>query len=178
MKVAYKWKVIVIGEPTVGKTSLMIKYTEKKFSELYIPTVGVQVSVKQKPVKVKGQKEKMLVDLNVWDIAGHSKFEHIRRVFYEGANAFLCLYDITNETTFEGTSYWINDLHEIIGKQYGILIGNKKDLHKERVISEDMGEKKAKNLGLDFFETSAKTGENVEKVFDLLTQRLMAQFIE
>ena len=141
MRVAFKWKVIVLGDPTVGKTTLMLRYTEKKFNELYIPTVGVQVSVKQVPVKL--GKEKALVDLNIWDIAGHSKFQDIRKIFYEGANAFLLLYDITNEATFEGTEYWADDLRKIIGEQDGILIGNKRDLEKKRVIKEGAGEDKA-----------------------------------
>ncbi|NVM54453.1 MAG: GTP-binding protein [Candidatus Helarchaeota archaeon] len=178
MKIAYKWKVVVIGEPTVGKTSLMLKYTEKKFNELYIPTVGVQVSVKQIPAKLETKKEKVFVDLNIWDIAGHEKFQHIRKIFYEGANAFLLLYDITNEATFEGCTYWVKDLRNIIGNQYGILIGNKQDLGKERVISEGKGEQKAVSLGLDFIETSAKTGANIENVFETLTQKLLTLYAE
>ncbi|TFG04257.1 MAG: GTP-binding protein [Promethearchaeota archaeon] len=176
MRVAYKWKVVVIGEPSVGKTTLMLRYTEKKFNELYIPTVGVQVSVKQVPIKIK--KDKTLVDLNIWDIAGHIKFQHIRKVFYEGAHAFLLLYDITNETTFEGTSYWRGDIMQIIGDQYGILIGNKCDLSKERMVSEETGEERAKQYGLDFYETSAKTGENIEDVFVQITKKLLLKFGE
>ena len=176
MKVAYKWKVVVIGDPTVGKTSLMLKYTEKKFNELYIPTVGVQVSIKQVPIKI--DKERALVDLNIWDIAGHIKFQHIRKVFYEGTSAFLLLYDITNEATFEGLTYWHEDISKTIGNQYGILIGNKEDLHKDRVIGEGKGEKRAVEFGLDFLETSAKTGENVEKVFEMLTSKLITLYAE
>ncbi len=176
MRVAFKWKVIVLGEPTVGKTTLMLRYTEKKFNELYIPTVGVQVSVKQVPIKL--DKEKALVDLNIWDIAGHSKFQDIRKIFYEGANAFLLLYDITNESSFEETSYWADDLGKIIGDQYGILLGNKRDLGKQRVVKEGAGEDKAFEMGLDFFETSAKSGENVEKVFETITQKLLTRFGE
>lgn len=176
MRVAFKWKVIVLGEPTVGKTTLMLRFTEKKFNELYIPTVGVQVSVKQIPIKL--EKEKVLVDLNIWDIAGHSKFQEIRKIFYEGANAFLVLYDITNEGTFDGTDYWADDVRKIIGDQDGILIGNKRDLKRKRLIKEGAGEDKAFELGLDFFETSAKTGENVEKVFETITQKLLARFGE
>ncbi|MFX1298218.1 MAG: Rab family GTPase [Promethearchaeota archaeon] len=174
--VAFKWKVVVIGDPTVGKTSLMLKYTEKKFNELYIPTVGVQVSIKKVPIIV--EKYEQLVDLNIWDIAGHSKFQQIRKIFYEGANAFLCLYDCTNEASFQGVQPWIRDIRRVVGKIYGILIGNKVDLVKERVIGESEGMELAAKLNLDFMETSAKTGENVETLFKQLTKKLMEIFIK
>jgi small GTP-binding protein len=178
MQASYKWKVIVIGEPTVGKTTLMLQYTERKFHELYIPTVGVQVSVKQVPIKIEKTKEKKMIELNIWDIAGHIKFQNIRKIFYEGAHAFLLLYDLTNKATYEGTSFWYDDLTKKIGKQYGILIGNKKDLHKERVISEEEGKELATNLNLDFIETSAKTGENVNESFEMITHKLLKLYEE
>jgi small GTP-binding protein len=176
MIVDFKWKVVVVGDPTVGKTTLMLRYTEKKFNELYIPTVGVQVSIKQIPIKIPKKKEKRLVELNIWDIAGHVKFQHIRKIFYEGAQAFLCLYDCTNEESYNNTSEWISDIQEQIGNQYGILIGNKSDLKKQRVISAEQGKEKADSYLLDFLETSAKTGENVEDVFELLTVKLLEMF--
>lgn len=176
MEIAYKWKVVVIGEPTVGKTTLMLQYTESHFKELYIPTVGVQVSIKKVVVKNEKTKKKELIDLTIWDIAGHSKFHEIRKVFYEGATAFLLLYDITNEASFEGTSFWTNDVTKIIGNSYGMLIGNKHDLQKDRVITESRGQKLATTLRLDFMETSAKTGENVNNVFETVTRKLLTLY--
>ena len=176
MQIEYKWKVIVLGDPSVGKTTLMIQYTEKKFNELYIPTVGVQVSLKIVPIKVGKEKNKTKAELAVWDIAGHIKFQNIRKIFYEGSSAVLFLYDITNAKTFEGISYWINDIAWVIGDKYGILIGNKKDLQKARVITEEQGKKLAAGYQLDFMETSAKTGENVNNVFDLITENLIKQY--
>jgi small GTP-binding protein len=173
MYVAYKFKICVVGDPTVGKTSLMLKYTEKKFNELYIPTVGVQVPIKQVPVKLRGIET--LVDLNIWDIAGHVKFQKIRKIFYEGAQAILVLFDSTNQKSFDsGVNYWIGDIRNV-ANPYGILIGNKIDLEKERVISEDQGRSKAESFLVDYMETSAKTGEGVEDVFKLLTEKLLKQ---
>ena len=171
MQIDYKWKIIVIGDGSVGKTTLMLQYTEKKFKELYIPTVGVQVSIKLVPIKV--GKEKRMIELTIWDIAGQTKFEHIRKIFYEGASAYLILYDITKRNSFEGISYWINDIAWVIGDKYGILIGNKKDLAKYRVVSEEEGKALAAEYHLDFMETSAKTGENVNNVFEQITKNLL-----
>jgi small GTP-binding protein len=172
MQIDYKWKIAVVGDGSVGKTTLMLQYTEKKFHELYIPTVGVQVSLKTVPVKTGKEKGKMRAELAIWDIAGQSKFEQIRKIFYEGASAYLILYDITKQNTFDSISYWINDIAWVIGDKYGILIGNKKDLAKYRVISEDQGKELAAEYHLDFMETSAKTGENVNNVFELITKKL------
>jgi len=176
MQIDYKWKIIVLGDPSVGKTTLMIQYTEKKFNELYIPTVGVQVSLKIVPIKVGKERSKTKAELAVWDIAGHIKFQNIRKIFYEGSSAVLFLYDITNAKTFEGISYWINDIAWVIGDKYGILIGNKKDLQKARVITEEQGKKLAAEYHLDFMETSAKTGENVNNVFELITENLLKHY--
>ncbi|MFX1293997.1 MAG: Rab family GTPase [Promethearchaeota archaeon] len=175
MIVNFKFKVIVVGEPTVGKTTLIRKYTEKKFGALYIPTVGVQVSIKQIPFKIEKFNEKCLVELNIWDIAGHMRFQKIRKIFYEGANAFLLLYDVTNKKTFDGITHYIEDLKGIIGNICGILIGNKIDFKKERIISEEDGRKKAESLRLDFIETSAKTGANLDYVFELITTNILSQ---
>lgn len=170
MQIDFKWKIIVVGDGSVGKTTLMLQYTEKKFHELYIPTVGVQVSIKTVPIRI--GKEKRMIELTIWDIAGQTKFEHIRKIFYEGASAYLILYDITKQDTFDGISYWVNDIAWVIGDKYGILIGNKKDLAKHRVISEEQGKALAAEYNLDFMETSAKTGDNVNKVFEFMTTNL------
>lgn len=164
MNYDYKWKIVVLGDPGVGKTTLMLQYTEKKFQELYIPTVGVQVSVKD--VQLTKGSQKSNVGLYIWDVAGQVKFSKIRKLFYEGANAFIIVYDMTDKDTFINTSRWYNDLLEVLGREniHGILVGNKKDLA-NRQISPQSGKLLADKMNLSFTETSAKTGENVDQLF-------------
>lgn len=171
MNYDYKWKIVVIGDPSVGKTTLMLQYTEKKFRELYIPTVGVQVSVKDVILSdEKGKDSK--VGLYIWDVAGQVRFAKIRSLFYEGANAFIIIYDITNRETFINSSRWYKDLTDILGtKIHGFLVGNKIDLP-NRQISPKSGKILADKMDLSYLETSAKTGENVDKLFSKIANKI------
>lgn len=170
MSIDYKWKVIVLGEPAVGKTSLMLKYTEKKFQELYIPTVGCQVSKKEIIVDEKN------IELFIWDLAGQTKFMGVRHIFYEGSHGFFLIYDVTNKESFVKTANWYKDVRK--SKPFkkdamGILIGNKIDMADQRVISSNDGEVLAKKMNIDFRETSAKTGENIDEIFELIAQKIL-----
>lgn len=171
-KAKYRWKIIVLGDPTVGKTSLMQRYTERKFNNLYIPTVGVQVSIKEVPVIIGDSEKEQLIQLNIWDISGQSKFRKVRRIFCEGADGYLLLYSITQIKSFKGIWFWLSDIEKLLGKKPGILIGNKVDLFKDRVISEWEGEEVAGEHGIGFYETSAKTGVNIDKVFHNMTRKI------
>ncbi|MHA1270947.1 MAG: Rab family GTPase [Candidatus Helarchaeota archaeon] len=172
MSYDYKWKICVVGDPSVGKTTLMLQYTEKKFQELYIPTVGVQVSVKDVLVSREDNDEIAKVGLYIWDIAGQVKFARIRKLFYEGANAFIIVYDLTDKESFINTSRWYNDVSDILEEEiHGCLVGNKSDLP-NRQISPKSGQLLADKMGLTFIETSAKTGENVDNLFTEIAHKI------
>ncbi len=178
MSVDYKWKIVVVGEPAVGKTTLMLNYTEKKFRELYIPTVGCQVSKKELAFADDSGDIGKTVDLYIWDIAGQSKFMKVRKIFFEGAIGFFLVYDITSEDSFNKTAKWFKDLKKSNSfkkeKEFtGFLIGNKIDLQDQREISRKDGEKLAKDMNIDFEETSAKTGENINKIFEKMARKIL-----
>ncbi|MFX1293781.1 MAG: Rab family GTPase [Promethearchaeota archaeon] len=164
----YKWKIIVIGDPSVGKTTLMLRYTEKKFRELYIPTVGAQIS--RKIVNIEGY----TCSLNIWDIAGQHKFSNVRRLFYEGSDAVIIVFDLTDKTSFVSTSTWYKDYLSLNPNKFGVVIGNKLDLKKDRVVLHEWGQTLTEKMGKDwrYFETSAKTGENVQDVFFFLAANI------
>ena len=162
----FKWKTVVIGDPSVGKTTLMLRYTQKKFRELYIPTVGAQIS--RKIVKFSG----VSCSLNIWDIAGQQKFSNVRRLFFEGADAAIIVFDLTDKTSFVNTSTWYNDYLSISQNKFGVLIGNKVDLKKEREILPEWGQTLSEKMGFRYFETSAKNGTNVEDVFSYIAAML------
>lgn len=164
---AFKWKIVVIGDPSVGKTSLMLRFTQKKFRELYVPTVGVQVS--RKIVEI----DKIICSLNIWDIAGQQKFSNVRRLFYEGADAVVIVFDITEKQSFVNASTWYKDFLSLNDKELGVLLGNKVDLEEKRVILDDWGRILSGKMGFQYFETSAKTGKNIESVFSYLAKILL-----
>ncbi|MDD1779026.1 MAG: GTP-binding protein, partial [Candidatus Helarchaeota archaeon] len=163
----YAFKIIVIGDPGVGKTTLLLRFVDKAFRELYIPTVGVQVSVKHIEVASDTQAK-----LNIWDVAGQEHFKSLRRNFYQGSNAVLIVYDITNPKTFKNVETWYLDMVKVLGPIPGFLVGNKADLRRQ--VSKLDGQEQATRMKLGgFIETSAKTGENIDNVFQSLALMLI-----
>ena len=163
------FKVIILGDPSVGKSSTIRRFIENKFQDYYLSTIGVQISRK------KLEHENDSYTLSVWDLAGQIKFDLFRQKYYKGSRAFIIAYDVTNPISFENAERWINDFRayakdNIEFNTVGVLIGNKKDLEAERKVNEIDAKNKAEALGLAFFETSAKTGENVEKTFQKLLE--------
>ncbi|MHA2281491.1 MAG: Rab family GTPase [Promethearchaeota archaeon] len=165
------YKVIVCGDPSVGKTSTILRITDNAFIRTYIPTLGVSISEKQ--IKITDEN----VNLIFWDIAGQSKFEVMRRHFYQGAEGIIVIFDLTNRKSFESVSEWYRDIKkhlEIYQKTIvGFILGNKEDLVNERKVPAEEAKKVAKSLNIEYIETSAKTGKNLEKIFYRIADSLV-----
>ena len=166
----YQFKLVICGDPHVGKSSLVLRYINKVFNRSYLPTLGVNVSSRIIPIN------DVLVQLVVWDIAGQVKFENMRTAFYKGARSAFFVFDLTSRKSFESISNWYKDVQKKL-KNYdfpvGFVIGNKKDLKKKRKISGEQAKKLAESLDLDYFETSALTGDNVKLAFEEIAQKLL-----
>ena len=161
-------KIITLGDGQVGKSSLIIQFIENKFSFTYLSTIGLDF--KQKKVTLPNNKE---VKIRIFDTAGQERFKSIAVNYIKKADGVLLVYDITSQESFNSVGKWINDIKEAMGdKVCMILVGNKIDLPK-RVITKEMGEEKAKDFNIHFFETSCKTGENVEKAFFDLAEQIL-----
>ena len=170
--VRYKFKIIIVGDPNVGKTSTVMAYSDRAFSRSYISTVGVNVT--QKFVRYK----KSNVQLILWDLAGQIKYQKTRYECYQGSSGALVVYDITSRITFENIQKWYNDLKSNAtepDKLQIILCGNKKDLEDQRQISPEEGMDLADQYNIDFLETSALTGENINEAFKKLIETLIAR---
>jgi small GTP-binding protein len=155
----FTWKIVVLGDPSVGKTSLVTYYTQRSFKDFYLPTLGANFSIKDVELD-----SNIHVKVYVWDIAGQTKFASIRRMFYEKAVAAIFVFDVTNKATFNGIEAWKADLVESLGPEFPCaLVANKTDL--ERVVTSEEGFEKASDLAMSYFETSAKTGVGVDDAF-------------
>lgn len=167
----YNFKIIVCGDPSVGKTSTILRFTDNAFMRTYIPTLGVSIS--EKILKI----GKLHINLILWDIAGQSKFEIMRRHFYQGAEGVILIFDLTNRKSFDSLTSWIKDLEKNVTPQrvklVGFILGNKEDLENERKVSAEEAKKIAQEFNLEYIETSAKTGKNVEKSFIELSEALI-----
>ncbi|NVM02015.1 MAG: GTP-binding protein [Candidatus Helarchaeota archaeon] len=170
-KTQYRFKVIVVGDPAVGKTTLILRYVDRAFKKLYVPTIGVQTS--SKLVKLKDPQDSY-IELIIWDIAGQEKFNQLRKLFYSGADGVIFVFDVTNRQTFINTASWFKDVQQNLDRDWkGIILANKIDLKDNRVIGPRAGQVIADKTGLDYLETSARTGVNVDSLFQLLSKKIL-----
>ncbi|XP_076453615.1 ras-related protein Rab-37-like isoform X7 [Babylonia areolata] len=154
-------KVMLIGDSGVGKTCILVRFKDGTFlSGSFISTVGIDF--RNKVVEVDGTK----VKLQIWDTAGQERFRSITHAYYRDAHALLLLYDVTNKASFDNIRAWLAEINEYAQEDVVImLLGNKCDSTSERVIRKEDGERLAREYGVAFMETSAKTGVNVDLAF-------------
>ena len=156
-----------MGDPGTEKTSLLTKYASNQFEEKYLPTVGV--SILKKPIELK--KYNTSINLMFWDIAGQPQFYMLHRPYFNGADGIILVFDLTRSSTFSNVSNWYSS-----AVKYGlsgvprILVGNKADLVDERRIILPMAKHLSKKLNAPYFETSVRTGENVELIFQKIAE--------
>mmetsp|Transcript_13534 Transcript_13534/g.38058 ORF Transcript_13534/g.38058 Transcript_13534/m.38058 type:complete len:190 (-) Transcript_13534:158-727(-) len=143
----------------VGKTSLLLRFSEDSFTTSFISTIGIDFKIKKVMIDEKCCK------LQIWDTAGQERFRTITKAYYRGAMGIMLVYDTTDEKSFENVRNWMKNIEQNAAPNVNkILIGNKSDSAK-RAISTSMGEALAQEFGIQFFETSAKTGSYVEDAF-------------
>jgi len=159
------YKIIVIGDPAVGKTSLLTNFCGDKFQYEYVPTVGVNITKEKVTVKNDMGKDTN-VSLMIWDVAGQPQFYMLHRPYFNGADGMMLVYDVTRSSSFSNVNNWYST-----AVKYGlsgiprVLIGNKIDLKDEKKIILPMAEHLSQKLNAPFIETSASTGENVSEIF-------------
>jgi len=154
------FKYIIVGDTAVGKSCLLLQFTDKRFQPVHDLTIGVEFG--SRTITIDGNQ----IKLQIWDTAGQEKFRSITRSYYRGGAGALLVYDITRRETFEHLTMWLEDCRKYSNQNIVImLIGNKCDLENKRAVSKEEGEAFAKQHGVTFLETSAKTAENVEQAF-------------
>eukprot|EP01053_Blabericola_migrator_P009586 Blabericola_migrator_1__9585@NODE_522_length_7878_cov_137_466778_g399_i0_p7_GENE_NODE_522_length_7878_cov_137_466778_g399_i0NODE_522_length_7878_cov_137_466778_g399_i0_p7_ORF_typecomplete_len210_score24_89Ras/PF00071_22/1_2e66Roc/PF08477_13/1_1e25Arf/PF00025_21/6_6e19GTP_EFTU/PF00009_27/7_1e07FeoB_N/PF02421_18/6_7e07Gtr1_RagA/PF04670_12/4_2e06MMR_HSR1/PF01926_23/1_3e05RsgA_GTPase/PF03193_16/3_2RsgA_GTPase/PF03193_16/0_044AAA_22/PF13401_6/0_00034ATPase/PF06745_13/0_00069Septin/PF00735_18/0_00037S len=155
----YLFKYIIIGDTGVGKSCLLLQFTDKRFRSDHDLTIGVEFGART--VSIDGKQLK----LQIWDTAGQESFRSITRSYYRGAAGALLVYDISRRETFNHLTRWLDEVRQNSNVNMTIvLIGNKCDLDRREVTTEE-GAEFAQEHGLIFLETSAKTAQNVEEAF-------------
>jgi len=154
------FKYIIVGDTGVGKSCLLLQFSEKKFNPKHLLTIGVEFGSKIVDMDNKQ------IKLQIWDTAGQEKFRAITRSYYRGAAGALLVYDITRRDTFENLQIWLDDCLKFSNPNIVIIIiGNKTDLESERQVPTEEGMEYARKNGFNFMETSAKNSDNVEEAF-------------
>jgi len=168
-----RFKFITIGDTCVGKSCLLLQYTDKKFRSELDPTIGCDCSTRI--IVIDGK----LTKINIWDTTGQEVYRSIKKGYYIGVAAAILVYDITRRETFDHIALWLNDVIEIAPPNLTtILVGNKCDLSDRRTVSYEEGETFAKTHGLFFLETSTKTAHNVEEAFTTAATIVSKKFEE
>jgi len=167
---SYILKMVLLGEASVGKTSLVYRFIENKFRENYKSTLGVNLLKKDMEIDTYGS-----VSAQIWDLGGQESFKSLRKLYLEGANGALLVYDMTNQKSFEKLDEWVQSFRDARDDAPMILIGNKSDLKKQIKINENESMEYANQNNMEMIITSAKTGQNVEQAFIQLTKEILDQ---
>ncbi len=169
----YAFKLILGGEGGVGKTSMVHRFVEDSFQTDYKSTIGT--SIMKKECEFKGLESK--VRFVIWDLAGQAQFKRVRQTYVANAEAGILVYDVTRNETLESLENWFKEIKSVSQTISMILVGNKIDLEKDRVVSTEQGEELARKLNLSYIETSAKTGENINDAFKMLALQMIKRYV-
>ena len=159
-------KIILIGDVSVGKSSIVLKYinNSNNLNNYHNPTIGVDFYSKILNISDKRLK------LHIWDTAGQEKYRSLAKSFYQNAKGVIAIYDITRKESFNNLDYWLKDVKSVLGNDIIILIvGNKLDLESKRQVNNNMISKLTSLHNATYFETSAKTSENINEIFDSIS---------
>ncbi|OHS94230.1 GTP-binding protein yptV1 [Tritrichomonas foetus] len=158
------FKVLIIGDSGVGKSSLLLRFSDDMFSDSYISTIGVDFKIRKIDL------DDMVIKLQIWDTAGQDRFRSITQNYYRGSNGIIIVYDVTDRDSFDHVGSWMNEIESRASSNVCVLlVGNKEDLGGKRAVSVEEGESLARSYGIPFLETSAKDATNVEKMFQKMT---------
>jgi small GTP-binding protein len=165
----FEFKILLVGDPAVGKSSLILRFVEDRFDKEYKASIGVDIM--SKTINI----EEKVARLVIWDIASQEKFKRFRSSFYQQVSGVLLVFDLTRPETLESAGDWIREVKEHAESIEIVLIGNKCDLVTQRQITRDDVQKWIDRFACHYIETSALTGAGVEEAFQELTSRIAAK---
>lgn len=165
---SFSFKVVLLGEGCVGKTSLVLRYVENKFNEKHFSTL--QASFLNKKLNIAGKR----VNLAIWDTAGQERFHALGPIYYRDSNGAVLVYDITDEDSFTKVKNWVKELRKMLGDDVCLcIVGNKTDLEKDRAVPVAEADSYAASVKANHFLTSAKQNRGIEELFLDLTRRMI-----
>ena len=164
----YIFKIVLIGDTCVGKSCILVRFSDDVFVENYVTTIGVDFRFKTMIVKNK------IAKIQIWDTAGQERYRSITTAYYRGAAAIIICCDSTNKESFYNINNWIDEISKYTDKDVDkLVLMNKCDLIQERQIDKNEISKFEKENGLKIMEVSAKTGNGIDKAFEYIIERLI-----
>jgi small GTP-binding protein len=163
-------KLILVGDESVGKTSIITQFSEHQFTNEYIPTIGSDKIIKE--IEIKGEKLKV----EIWDTVGQEQYRTVNKIFIKNAQIALIVYDITNKDSFNNLNFWLQEINNNNSKKViCCVLSNKTDLYENQVVESEEGKNFAAEKKMKFFETSAKDYESIENVFFEICEDYLVQ---
>ena len=171
----FQIKLVVIGDSGVGKTNFIFQFTEGRFSPLHVATVGFDY--KTRIIKLNSSKKR--VKLQIWDTAGQERYMSVNKNIFQKVQGIILMYDLTNRTSFEHLSRWLNLISQNVTNKAKMLVANKLDLADEqRIVTEQEGQKVANDNGMPFYEGSGANGKNVDEIFNKMAEMVYSNLLD
>ena len=166
------YKILLLGDSSVGKTCFLMRYADNTFQEIHMSTIGLDYKLKN--VQLDDGK---IVKIQIWDTAGQDRFRSITKNYYKGAHGIILIYDVTSRKTFENIKNWVSQIKEEVSDKVNIiLVGNKIDDETNRKVTTEEGKQMAASYELEFFETSAKSGVGIDTTFNELVKKTVETY--
>jgi Ras-related protein Rab-1A len=167
----YLFKLLLIGDSGTGKSSILNRFVDNAFTETYISTIGVDFKIKT--VEYNGKK----IKLQIWDTAGQERFRTITSSYYRGAQGVVIVYDVTDKRSFDNVKLWMQEIERYAcSNSLKFLFGNKSDLVKNKMFDFDTANFFAIENNLIFYETSAKSGNNISEAFMKISEEINTKY--
>ena len=162
------YKILLLGDWSVGKTCFLMRYTDNTFTDIHLSTIGIDYKLKNVTLE-NGE----TIKVQIWDTAGQDRYKSITKSYIKGANGIILIYDVTKRRTFEGIQNWVKQIKEQVSSRVCVaLVANKIDEKEKREVTEQEGIRLGKDIGYPFYEASAKDGININECFDNLIKQI------
>ena len=169
----YLFKLLLIGDAGVGKSSLLLRFADDTYTESYISTIGVDFKIRTIDLDTK------TIKLQIWDTAGQERFRTITSSYYRGTHGIMVVYNTSDLDSFNNVKQWMHEIDQYASENVSkLLVGNKTDLMSKRAVSFDQAKQFADSLGMAFIETSAKDTTNVEQAYMMMSKQIMGRQVQ
>ncbi|XP_075154687.1 RAS oncogene family member Rab35 isoform X2 [Haematobia irritans] len=161
------FKLLIIGDSGVGKTSLLLRFSDDTFNSSHISTIGVDFKIRTFTI------DDQQVKVQIWDTAGQERFRTITSTYYRGTHGVIVVYDVTDGGSFQNIRKWLQEIHENCNAVNIVLVGNKNDDPERKVVDTEDSQRFAQSMGIQLFETSAKNNTGVNEMFHSITEQVL-----